>query len=534
MAGKPGDTTAKSNTASLIAVMALGLTLVSGGVLLRRQQDQVRLAAIAATQGGPPAETVPLVDAEVVLIPSEDETGAAPPTGTPLPELAANPLADVTAAPTATPIPAHTLAVKETYAPPSEVPPTAIPTAADPIEVPDGVVNILLLGSDLRQDPNDPGYRTDTIIIVSVNRKEGTVSLLSFPRDLYVYIPGWTMNRINTADSRGSAVGWEGGGPGLLRETLLYNFGIQTHYYARVGFDGFKTIVDTLGGIDIPVDCPVTSYRLKDPSVTADDFATWDQWAEYTGNDDNFELYTLDVGVHHLDGYMALWYARARTGSSDYDRSRRQQQVLRAIWNNSTQLGWLEPGPESVARISSLWVTGNEIVETDMGLGNVLQLAPIAANLDTSRIRSYFIGPDETRGWITPDEKQAVLLPVPKEVERIATLALQPPAANYAAANTATVEVRNGTTLDRLDEVAADRLGWENLIAIPTGPADRDDYEQTLIFDFTGTSKGSQLYTLQRLMAVPLDRVTTQPDPNRSVDYLIILGEDYTKRTCSP
>jgi hypothetical protein len=186
-----------------------------------------------------------------------------------------------------------------------------------------------------------------------------------------------------------------------------------------------------------------------------------------------------------------------------------------------------------VARISSLWVTGNEIVETDMGLGNVLQLAPIAANLDTSRIRSYFIGPDVTRGWITPDD-QAVVLPVPEEVERITTLALQPPAANYAAAHTATVEVRNGTTLERLDEVAADRLGWENLIAIPTGPADRDDYEQTVIYDFTGTAKGSQLYSLQRLLAVPLDRVTTQPDPNRSVDYLVVLGEDYTKRTCSP
>jgi hypothetical protein len=81
--------------------------------------------------------------------------------------------------------------------------------------------------------------------------------------------------------------------------------------------------------------------------------------------------------------------------------------------------------------------------------------------------------------------------------------------------------------------VAADRLGWESLIAIPTGPADNSDYQDTLIYDFTGTSKGSQLTTLQRVLSVPADHVTAQPDPNRSVDYLVILGQDYTQRTCA-
>jgi LCP family protein required for cell wall assembly len=516
--------------------VAIGLSLVSGGVLLRRQQDQTRLAAFVATQNAGPAELAPLVDAGVTLVPFEEESAPPPPDSTaiaPANSGAPNPLANVTAAPTATPVPARTISLAGTeLPPPAEAPPTPIPPAAEPIPVPDGVINILLLGSDRRLDPDDPGYRTDTIIVVSVDRNERSVSMLSFPRDLYVYIPGWTMNRINTADSRGSAVGWEGGGPGLVRSTLLYNFGIQTHFYARVDFDGFRAIVDTLGGVDLPVDCPTTGYTLLDHSVTAADFASYDEWAAYTDPESgNWTETTLGVGVHHLDGYMALWYARQRTGSSDYHRSYRQQQVLRAIWNEATGLGWLEPGPESVARLSSLWVTANEVIETDMGLGNILQMAPIAADLDTSRIRSYFISPGETVGWTTPDG-QNVALPQPETVQHIVELALEPPAANYAAANTATIEVRNGTALERLDEVAADRLGWEALIAIPTGPADNANYEDTVVFDFTGTTKGSQLNTLQRVLSVPIDRVTAQPDPNRSVDYLVILGEDYTNRTC--
>jgi LCP family protein required for cell wall assembly len=536
VAGETTVTSHKTTTAGVIAALAIGLSLVSGGILLRRQQDQTRLAAIVATQNAGSVAEAPLVDAGVTLVPFEEESAPPPPENTASAAAnsgAANPLANVTAAPTATPVPAHTISLAGTdFPPPAEPPSTPIPPAVEPIPVPDGVVNILLLGSDKRLDPDDPGYRTDTIIVVSIDRNEGSVSMLSFPRDLYVYIPGWTMNRINTADSRGSAVGWEGGGPGLVRSTLLYNFGIQTHYYARVDFDGFTAIVDTLGGIDLPVDCPTTGYTLIDHSVSAADFSSYDEWAAYTDPEsDNWVETTLDVGVHHLDGYMALWYARQRTGSSDYQRAYRQQQVLRAIWHEATGLGWLEPGPESVARLSSLWVTANEVIETDMGLGNVLQMAPIAADLDTSRIRSYFIGPGETVGWITPDEQQ-VVLPQPEAAQHIVELALQPPAANYAAANTATVEVRNGTTLDRLDEVAADRLGWNALIAIPTGPADNSNYEDTVIFDFTGTTKGSQLNILQKVLSVPIDRVTAQPDPNRTVDYLVILGQDYTERTC--
>ena len=526
--------TQKSSPVALIAVLAVGVAFVAGGVLLRRQQDQNRLAAIAATEraDATPVEVVAVVStvtqsAEVEV---QAEEGEAPPaTSTPQAD-SSNQTAGTLAPPTPTAIPASSLSLADSYPSPSEPPPTAIPSAAEPIAVPKGVTNILLLGSDIR--PDDPGYRTDTIIVVSVNRDEGTVNMLSLPRDLYVYIPGWTMNRINTADSHGSAVGWPGGGPGLVRETLLYNFGIQTDHYVRVDFNGFQGIVDSLGGIDVPVDCTTNTYVLIDPTITANDFDTYDEWVDYTADESNWEEYTFDVGVHHLDGYLALRYARSRLQSSDYDRARRQQQVLRAIWNEALGLGWLEAGPQSVSRLTSLWVTGNELVETSMGLGNALQLAPIAAGLDTSQIRSYFIGPDELIGWTTPDGSR-VSLPEPGAIEAIARAALQPPAANVVAANTATVEVRNGSSVSRLDEVAADRLGWDGLIAVPTGSAENSNYSETIIYDYKASPRGGQLYALQVSLSVPGRNVITEPDPNRTVDYLVIVGQDFAGRSCS-
>ena len=387
----------------------------------------------------------------------------------------------------------------------------------------------MLLGSDTREGGGD--YRTDSIIIVSINRKAGTVNMLSLPRDLYVYIPGWTMNRINTAATHGSSVGWPGGGPGLLKDTLLYNFGITVHYYARVEFSSFKEIVDIIGGIDVPVDCAIQSWVLKAPRRERSDFSNYDDYVAYTGDDNNWEPYTVPVGVQHLDGYMALWYARVRHGIeegksyTDYDRARRQQQVLRAILSQAKSVGL-------ITRVPELWMQYNDLVETDMGLGNMLQLAPIAADIDNSKINSYILTPDLLTAWIVPTDGAQVSLPSPGAVEQLVTIAMQPPAENYLVANTVKVEVRNGAQTERLDEVAADRMIREGgMLVVPTGFADSKTYSETVIYDFTGSRKTNQLLKLQRLLHVADKQVIVQPDPNRAFDYVVILGADYQNRT---
>lgn len=512
----------------LIAAVGVGVMLIASGTVTFVSQEKAVQAAIASTE----TALAPTLTATLTVTPSETPTITLTPTNTPTGTLLPTPTPTATYTPSPTPVPPKPPRPSaDGYATPVEEQPTAIPTPVQPVVVPDGVVNVMLLGSDRREDSG--GYRTDSIIIVSINRKAGTVNMLSLPRDLYVYIPGWKMERINAAAGRGSAVGWPGGGAGLLKETLLYNFGITVHYFARVEFDNFKDIVNIVGGIEVPVDCPVQGWVLKAPRKERSDFSSFDDYEAYTQEDSgNWEPYTMPVGVQHLDGYMALWYARLRQGIepgksyTDYDRARRQQKVLRAILSKSRSLGL-------VTRIPELWTQYSDLVETDMGLGNMLQFAPIAADMDSSKISSYILTSDLLMGWRTPTGDQ-VLLPLPGAVEGLVALAMQPPSENYLVANTVKVEVRNGTSTDRMDEVAADLLLSEKgggMLVVPSGRTERQS--QTVIYDFTGRSKGGQLGILRLLLGVKADQVIVQADPNRAFDYVVILGADYLNRTCT-
>ena len=146
--------------------------------------------------------------------------------------------------------------------------------------------------------------RTDTMIIVSINREAQTASMVSLPRDLYVYMPNRIMGRLNTAVNLG--------GVELLEQTILYNFGIPIHYHAQVDFDGFKQIVDLLGGVSMAVSCPLEEWRLLSPEL--------DPTLE-----ENWGRFKLEAGMHQMDGDLALWYARSRLTTTDFDRGRRQQ-----------------------------------------------------------------------------------------------------------------------------------------------------------------------------------------------------------------
>jgi LCP family protein required for cell wall assembly len=233
----------------------------------------------------------------------------------------------------------------------------------------EGRVNFLLLGSDQR--PYEGGFRTDTIILVSLDPANGTASLVSFPRDLYVTIPGWTQQRINTA------MGY--GGFPLLASTLEYNFGVRPAHYVMVNFWAFVETIDSLGGIDVYASQPLTDRR-------------------------NGRYYTVPAGLNHMDGETALWYARSRYSTSDFDRGRRQQEVVLAIFKRLLSLNAIEKAPE-------LYDIYARNVTTDLTFGEIAPLLPLAAKLsDTSRIHQYFIGPAQVIPWTTPGGAQ-VLLP---------------------------------------------------------------------------------------------------------------------------
>lgn len=188
------------------------------------------------------------------------------------------------------------------------------------------VENYLLVGSDSREgfDPTSPdagaiggtgdvsGQRSDTIMVLRYDTSTSDVDLVSLPRDLWVDIPGFRTERINTAFSRGADV---------LVQTVQTSLGIPVHHYLEVDFFGFKDIVDAVGGVEVCVDTPVRDTRSGLDLPTA--------------------------GCHRLDGIQALAYTRSRyyerlvdgqwvrDPTSDLGRTERQREFVQATVRTS-------------------------------------------------------------------------------------------------------------------------------------------------------------------------------------------------------
>ncbi len=432
----------------------------------------------------PNATPVPGAPDTATAIPSD-----APPPGTLTPSPTARPGIDPTlGASTPDPLATHSL---------------PIPEPMPQLFLDPEIFNVLLLGRDT--DRATRSYRTDVMIVVSINKRANSVTLLTMPRDLYVYIPGWTMNRLNTAANRGDAIGYPGGGIALLQQTILYNLGIPIHGYAMIDFNGFKQVVDILGGVDVPVSCAMQDWRLKDPGLDPQ-------------NADNWELFTVETGLQHMNGDYALWYARSRKRSSDFDRSRRQHQVLRAMLDQGLRLDMLPRAPE-------LYASYIEIVSTDMGLGDVLQFVPMAAGIDRTRIKSRFIGSDQVWRWTTP-QGAAVLLPDRDAIGRLLAEAFEPPPENVLARDAPSVEIWNGTTRADSTALAVDNLNWAGVRPV-IGQADSTGYATTTLYDYSTSAKTSVRAQLQRVFNIADANVIASPDPNAPNPYRIVLGADY-------
>jgi len=305
-------------------------------------------------------------------------------TGTPFPPLPPTATPPPTATATATPLATPTADVPWGYYPaPIEPSAIEIPREAPLIPFADDVVNLALLGSDER--PYTRGHRTDAVMIASLDPTRGTVTLLSIPRDLYVFIPGWRVDRINIADGRG--------GPELVKQTLLYNFGIPIDFWVRMNFGGFRSLIDSLGGVD------VTIGRA---------------YADECGG----SWMVFPVGVQHMNGFTALCYARMRKAGSDFDRLRRQQELVLAIFDKAVSL-------DGLSRLPGLYDQYISLVATDAGLSDLLPLVPLGSQVatDRSRIRRFSIDSTMATGWRVPSSGAAVQLPNHEAIQAMLAVA---------------------------------------------------------------------------------------------------------------
>jgi LCP family protein required for cell wall assembly len=183
------------------------------------------------------------------------------------------------------------------------------------------VINILLVGVEEIQGASN----TDSMIIATMNTKDKSLKLTSLMRDLYVEIPGYSKNRLNSAYAKG--------GIDLLFDTIKLNFGVPLDGYAKVNFENFESIIDIIGGVEVTLTEKEASYLNR---------------TNYISNPANRKVVP---GKQIMNGNQALGYSRVRkvstgTESNDFGRTQRQRAVLNSIFDklkskNIIELGFL-------------------------------------------------------------------------------------------------------------------------------------------------------------------------------------------------
>ncbi len=468
-------------------LMLAATTLLMIYALPAYQEHEARRVAYAAT-----ATHITIPTATFTITPTD------PPTSTPAPLPTHE---DLFILPTPT--------VLATLAPDAPPPATLFPQHSQY-----DLVNFLVLGSDRRS--SGEAYRTDVILIISVNRTTQTVNVLSIPRDLYAYIPGWGMDRINTAELHQTQTRHTSHPLGLLAEAVEYNLGVQIDHLVRVDFAGFEQIVDLMGGITVPVDCPVAGYQLVEASLG--------EVPEPAG-EASWQSFTLQPGYHQMDGAMALWYVRQRIDSSDFDRNRRQQIVLRALWDKLRQ-------SDVVGNLQQIWDLFSTAVETDLAFEEALAMVPLFLAIDATRIEGHYLGLDEVNLWQTPSGANVLVIdPVP--FERTMLHFFTPPVGNRLVQEQASIEVLNASGIRYADQLAAARLQSQGLLAVAQGAA-AVPATRTVVYDHTALVKGSSLTMIQSALNVSDNAVISAPDPGRTVDFTVVIGDNYQSCVTSP
>lgn len=247
-------------------------------------------------------------------------------------------------------------------------------------------VNILIIGIE---GPNYPGgLLSDSMMIASVDTKAKSVSLLSLPRDLYVTIPGYGKDKINAAHSlaeqAAAKTGQKGKGPALLKQVIVDTFGIPIHYFVRMDFDGFRKIIDAIGGVDINV-----KSAIHDPF--------------YPNGTGGYATFSLKAGPQHMNGDVALKYARSRQTTSDFDRARRQQDIVSAAKDKLLSPSVIA-NPKKTTDLMT--IIGGHIL-TDFSIGELNQVVAIAKEMPSPKVYTKVLDTSSELGLLKSSTSSA-------------------------------------------------------------------------------------------------------------------------------
>ena len=369
-------------------------------------------------------------------------------------------------------------------------------------------INVLVMGLDRRPREGNAPTRTDTMFVLTIDPRSKTAGILGIPRDLWVEIPnkdgnGYFEERINTAFVLGEINDYDGGGPGLAMATVEHTLGIEVDHYVVIDFEGFKEVIDALGGVEVDV-----------PDYLRDDLYSE---SELPGDYDPQEF---EPGIQHMDGSRALAYARIRRGSSDLDRIQRQQRVIFAVMDKALSL-------DVLTNALDLWKRYKDAVESDVNDFQIPGLASLAADIPPERIVALSLGP-ATVSYMTP-EGASVLMAAPEGIQQIVEALFSD---QQILGEGALVEVQNGTGEPGLATSVIDylvALGVPRSSLVTSNAAEQDLGQPSAIVDYTG-----KRYTAEKLaewLDLPPARIRSAGPEDVALktseaDIVLIVGTD--------
>jgi LCP family protein required for cell wall assembly len=409
--------------------------------------------------------------------------------------------------------PVTTPGVVSTDSGPAIDPSTNIPTAKPW----DGVsrVNILLLGLDYTdrratvEGFNGP-WHSDTMILASVDPLTNSMGILSIPRDLWVDIPGYDYGKINTAYFYGDKDSLPGGGAGLAIETVENFLGVDINFYVRIDLNAFTAMIDEIGGLKMNIQerIQLDPYGKKAP--------VW-----------------VETGEQVLPGYLALAYARDRsTAGGDFDRNKRQQEVIKAIIRRVTEFNQL---PTLIANAPALYEELQSGISTNMSLDQIIQLALLITQYPQENLRSYYIAPPEMIVEGTVEGWGQVLIPVTDKIRilrdqmfaegsaGVAPIVLGGSDLDLAIAESANIVLQNGTNFAGLADTTSAYLSGQGLTISDVQNGEYTTYTTMIIYNSTPYTASY----LASLMNIPVNRIYNRYDPSSTTDIMIVLGDDW-------
>ena len=385
---------------------------------------------------------------------------------------------------------------------------TSINTATDDVDF-SSRINVLLMGLDYRDwESREEASRTDTMMLVTIDPVAKTAGLLSIPRDLWVNVPGFGQNKINTAYFLGQANRLPGGGPELAVQTVEEFLGIDIQYWAQVDFTAFVQFIDYIGGIKMTFDEPIKVERI--------------------GGDKE----VIRKGTRTLDGSLALAYARIRSvGDGDFDRARRQQQVIMAI---RAQLLRRDVQKLLLTNPRGVWDIFSEGIQTNVPFENALDLGLLALQINPDQITLTVIAPPDHVTHAKSPDGLDILKPITQNIrllrdEIFTPVGLIGPASSGKDLNllvqeeAASIGVYNGSSVSGLAGTTQEYLQGLSFNIAEVGNGDY--VNSTTIYDYTGNP-----YTMEYLvsmMNIQQTRIFSVYDPYSAIDVAIVLGDDW-------